>query len=146
MAYRLVPIAFARTYQRVAYYSTDLKGVAQHPELARAELEQQYPYVIHRDYFGQYIIPENIGYLYYGKDGTSSVEDLLENAHAMTVVRDGIASFFVHPYLFNSNYRDRAWKDLAAIIDGISTMGYRWTNDPDKSGSSALSESDQPPG
>ncbi len=145
LAYRLVPLAFARTYQRVAYYSTDLEDVARHPELGKAQLEQQYPYVIHRDYYGQYVIPENIGYLYY-KDGQSSVADLLAKAHAMTVVRDGIASLFVHPYLFNSDLKDRAWKDLAAVIDGISAMGYRWTNDPDQPGSPAIKQSDRPPG
>ena len=64
----------------------------------------------------------------------------------MMVVRDGIASLFVHPYLFNSDLEDRAWKDLAAVIDGISAMGYRWTNDPDQPGSSALKETDRPPG
>ena len=64
----------------------------------------------------------------------------------MTVVRDGIASLFVHPYLFNIDLEERAWKDLAAVIDGISAMGYRWTNDPDQPGSSALKQTDRPPG
>ncbi len=131
LTYRLVPIAFARTYQRAAYFSTDLRDVANHPKLAKEQLEQQYPYVIHRDYYGQYIVPENIGYLYYSK-GESSVDDLLHKARAITVVRDGIASLFVHPYLFNSDLKDRAWADLARIIDGISALGYQWTNDPDQ--------------
>ena len=141
LAYRLVPSAFARTYQRVAYYSSELDDVANNPRLGREQLEQQYPFVIQRDYYGQYIVPENIGYLYY-KDGKSSVDDLLGKARAMTVVRDGIASFFVHPFLFNSGIKDAAWSDLAAVIDGMTAMGYRWTNDPDRPDGDALSKAD----
>ena len=145
LAYRLVPIAFARTYQRAAYFSTDLSDIADHPKLAKEQLEQQYPYIIHRDYYGQYIVPENIGYLYYS-GAESSVDDLLHKARAMTVVRDGIASLFVHPYLFNSDLKDRAWADLARIIDGISAMGYQWTNDPDQPDNPALNAAARPPG
>jgi hypothetical protein len=68
-----------------------------------------------------------------------------DKTRAMTVVRDGIASFFVHRFLFNSDIKDRAWSDPAAVIDGISAMGNRWTNDRDRPDDAALSKSDRRP-
>ncbi len=143
--YRMVALAFQHTYQRVTYFTTDLEGVDDTPALAKERLAQDFPYVIHRDYYGQYVIPENIGYLYY-KNNKSSAADILHKAHTMTVVRDGIASLFVHPYLFNSDLKDRAWADLEKIVDGISAMGYKWTNDPDQPGNAALNAVSRPPG
>jgi uncharacterized protein YdaL len=152
LAYRLVPIAFPRTYQRVAYYSSELEDIDHNPKRGKEQLEQQYPYIITRDIYGQYIVPENIGFLYYNGEA-SSVADLLSKARAMTVVRDGIASFFVHPYLFDSTVRDAAWRDLAAVIDGMTAMGYAWTNDPGGAieagpdpASPTLRKGDLPPG
>ena len=137
LAYRMVTLAFPRTYQQVTYFTTDLEGRNDNAVRAKERLGQVFPYVIHRDYYGQYVIPENIGFLYY-RDNKSSADDILRVARAMTVVRDGVASLFVHPYLFNSDLKDQAWADLAKMVDGMSAMGYQWTNDPDQPGNAVL--------
>jgi uncharacterized protein YdaL len=67
------------------------------------------------DRFGRFIIPESLGYI--------AIEDpnpdgLVENARRLRVVRDGVASFFFHPFM------DR--KYLQQTIDGIEQLGYHF--------------------
>jgi uncharacterized protein YdaL len=67
------------------------------------------------DRFNRFIIPENLGYIP-EKNPDPSV--LVKNAERLKVVRDGVASFFFHPFL------DRAY--LESCIDGIESLGYQF--------------------
>lgn len=48
------------------------------------------------------------------------MQDVLAAAEAMTVVRDGVASCFYHPYL--------GVEKLAQIVDGIRALGYTFVS------------------
>jgi uncharacterized protein YdaL len=69
------------------------------------------------DIRGMYIVPENIGYL---PQENPSPETLIENARAMLVVRDGIASAFVHDFL--------DLRLLQQTVQGIKKLGYKFTS------------------
>jgi uncharacterized protein YdaL len=82
---------------------------------------QYLPYVIH-DVYGSTVIPENLGYLCgppVQTTGSESIASVIENAQKQLVVRDGIASFFYHPYLGIAGLKE--------ILDSLSGMGYSFT-------------------
>jgi len=58
--------------------------------------DQYFPYLIPCDRYGQVIVPENTGFVALDKQDVSII---LEPARNMKVVRDGVASFFFHPFI-----------------------------------------------
>lgn len=79
---------------------------------------QFFPYVV-RDIYGETVIPENLGDISpteWNGYPASLPEDLLRHARALSVVRDGIASFFFHPYL------DPSFLDQT--LRGLRSLGY----------------------
>jgi len=75
--------------------------------------------VIKKDSYGYYQIPENIGNIQTTPRAGFRValpEDLIRSAEKMKVVRDGIASFYYHPFL--------GTEDLGKTIAGIKELGY----------------------
>jgi uncharacterized protein YdaL len=80
----------------------------------RAESGHYFPYTT-TDRFGRFIIPEDIGYI---PEKNSDPSVLIKNAERIKAVRDGVASFFFHPFL-DINY-------LKTCIDGIEGLGYRF--------------------
>jgi hypothetical protein len=85
---------------------------------------QFFPYPV-RDAYGSVVIPENLLNISepYNNNPTRTVKDVLADAAALTVVRDGVASGFFHPYL------DLA--KLAQIVDGIRALGYTYVSPVD---------------
>lgn len=84
---------------------------------------QFFPYVIQRDFYGEKVFPEDLGYmpLIYNKDSSELyVESMITNAKGLLNVRDGYASFFFHTFV-NLDY-------LAEIADGISNLGYKFVD------------------
>jgi uncharacterized protein YdaL len=73
-----------------------------------------YPIV---DGYGRHIVPEDLGYL---PEDDPDPEKLIQYARSMRVVRDGIASFYFHPFL-NRKLLDR-------LITGISDQGYHFVS------------------
>ena len=87
--YRLFATKFATTYQRD--YTADV------PTPSDYAVGQFFPYIIDYDYYGQRILPENLGNIDYNIDQATVVhtaQDILTNADYAKVVRDGIVSFF----------------------------------------------------
>lgn len=82
--------------------------------LDRVESGHFFPYTT-TDRYGRFIIPENLGYIPLEKPDPAL---LVKNCERLRVVRDGVASFFFHPWL------DR--KYLESCIDGIEGQGYRF--------------------
>ena len=64
---------------------------------------------------GAQVVPENLGYLV-GADPTP--EDLLDNARALAVVRDGVASAYVHDFIDP--------RFLHETVRGLKNLGYRF--------------------
>ena len=118
-------------YQRHVYFTSD------HPDLtpgmgADFAVDQFSPYILERDIYGLRIMPETLGNLQYfefGAEEEFTSKELLENAKYMRAVRDGFASFFVHPFLMlpSGDYDGRGYQHLTEIIEGISELGFTWT-------------------
>jgi uncharacterized protein YdaL len=83
---------------------------------------QFFPYIIDKDIYGQKIYPENLGYLpNLNKDSSELfITRLINNAKVIYNVRDGIASFFFHPFV-NSDY-------LKEIADKICQLGFSFVD------------------
>jgi uncharacterized protein YdaL len=77
---------------------------------------QFFPYAV-VDRYGRNIVPEDLGFI---PAGQRDVKPLLEAARGLRVVRDGIASFYFHPFL------DPVLLDR--LVAGISQMGYRFVS------------------
>ena len=75
---------------------------------------QMVPYPV-VDQYGRHIVPETLGYL--PEDDPDPLK-LVAYARTMRVVRDGVASFYFHPFLKQ--------KLLEQVIQGISALGYHF--------------------
>ena len=118
----IFPVAF-----EVPHYGaseTDYRAIARvfsascDRPMAMADLNttQLVPYVV-TDRFGRKIIPEDLGYL---PEDNPDPEVLIRNARNLRVVRDGIASFYFHPFL-NRQLLDR-------VVEGVAEAGYRFVS------------------
>lgn len=74
--------------------------------------DQLFPYEL-RNIYGQFVIPENLGYVSLDKP---DARPLIEAARLNLAVRDGYASFFIHPFV-NMRY-------LKQIVPALREMGY----------------------
>lgn len=123
---------YQTAYQRHMYYTSD------HPNLtpgmgADFGVDQFAPYIMERDIYGLRVLPETLGnlqYVEFGADEELTSKELLENARYLRAVRDGFASFFVHPFLMvpAGAYDGRGYRDLTEIVEGLTAMGYSWTS------------------
>jgi hypothetical protein len=77
---------------------------------------QFFPYTT-VDGFGRTIVPENLGYL---PEDNPDPQVLIRRARALRVVRDGIASFYFHPFLNPAL--------LEETVQGISRLGYQFVS------------------
>lgn len=99
---------------------------------------QFFPYEIYRDFWGQRLIPENIGNLqpYMNEQVISarSVDDMIENARRALVVRDAWASFFVHPLMLESRRSEGVGNypgdgsEIRRLIRSIRALGYEFVD------------------
>ncbi len=98
-------------YGRTAYFN---------PDNADGQvINQLFPYIIKKDSYGYHQIPENIGNIQTTPRAGFRValpEDLIRAAEKIKVVRDGIASFYYHPFLKT--------EDLSKTITGLKDLGY----------------------
>ncbi|HTY60817.1 MAG TPA: DUF2334 domain-containing protein [Acidobacteriota bacterium] len=80
----------------------------------RVETGHYFPYTT-VDRYGRFIIPENLGYI---AEENPDPQTLIKNCERIKVVRDGVASFFFHPFL--------DIKYLQECLDGIESLGYKF--------------------
>jgi uncharacterized protein YdaL len=133
-AYAAINGLFQNTYQRAVYYTADPPVLD--PNVTNHDFSggMFYPYVISSDYYGQRIIPENLGNIEYdicNIDPTSCItytwQDLLTNAQYALVVRDGFGSFFFHPFWVEQDLAFlNAYNDFTNLVNGITQLGYTW--------------------
>ena len=114
--------SFDRTIQRVRYAFDG----AEAPE-SRAFVTQFFPYTIYKDHYGQFVWPENLGYVPMPENEPGDLPplDITAEADLSWAVRDGWASFFWHPQLLD---RPGESERLEAIIDRIRARGYRFVS------------------
>ncbi|HUQ38587.1 MAG TPA: polysaccharide deacetylase family protein [Acidimicrobiales bacterium] len=122
---------FGTGYDRPLYFAGVLTGGPVDSRKARhfpGEVDdarfagQFFPYVV-KDLYGRKVIPENIGDFSpteMNHHPARLAADLVANARAALVVRDGFASFFYHPYL--------GLEDLKPIVEGIQGLGYTFVS------------------
>ena len=95
--YRAVAQRFTTRWERGMYYAGTLTG--QPVDYAHV-IGQGFPYVV-RDVYGSVVLPENCGPYapeqFYGFK-PHLISDILAAADAQSVVRDGVATFYYHPF------------------------------------------------
>lgn len=99
--YRIFGQYFNSAYERVS-------------SVNKAESGHFFPYPS-VDRFNRFIIPESLGYISLEKPDPDLT---VANADRLLVVRDGVASFFYHPFMGTTH--------LEKIVDGIQGMGYHF--------------------
>ena len=124
---------FAKTYQRVVYFTADKPNFNASVE-KDFSLGQIFPYPIKTDYYGQKVLPESLGNIEYDIsqiDPTSfynyTWQDILTNAQYVKTVRDGYASFFFHPFWLEPQVGTPGLADFKSLVSGISNLGFTWT-------------------
>jgi len=118
--YRAIKELFPVQYARLLYYPSE-KSI----DITKKYnfIGQFFPFVIRKDIYGYTIIPENIHNIEdapnAGYRGLTS-DDIVRFAKKLSIVRDGVASFYYHPYLGTA--------ELIKVIDGIRAEGYTFEN------------------
>lgn len=132
---KAVPPKFGKTYQRAVYYTSDTPNLNATGASRDFAVGQFFPYMIKTDYYGQTIIPENLGNIEYNICGIDSAsclsytwQDLYQNAQYAKVVRDGVASFFFHPFWLEPEVGTPGYADFQSLVQGITNLGYQWTD------------------
>jgi uncharacterized protein YdaL len=100
---------FGYRYERSLYFSGLLSGS---PVSDTQRSWQFFPYAV-RDVYGTVVVPENLDYVTSGGD---SIPGMIQAARGNLVVREGVASFFYHPFL--------GVGQLPQLVDAIRAMGY----------------------
>jgi uncharacterized protein YdaL len=117
--YRAVATKIPARYERSLYFQGTLSGTA--PNYGNY-IGQFFPYKV-KDIYGTTVIPENLG------DYEPTAENnnpprlpaqIVQNAQDNLVVRDGVASFFYHPYYGAT--------PLSQIVTGIKALGYTFVS------------------
>ncbi len=116
---RAISARFKTAYHRGLYFKGALTGL---PEDTTHSIGQFFPYPV-TDIYGWKVVPENLGN--YAPDAINNhppelTAELIANAHANLVVRDGVASFFFHPRY--------PLAVLQKIVAGIKQEGYTFVD------------------
>lgn len=138
-ASRAIAARFAKTYQRAVYYTADKPDFSLSSPDRDFSVGQFFPYIIEKDYYGQRVLPENLGNIEYNisqidpfSDVVYTWKDIVLNAQYAQLVRDGFASFFFHPFWAESGIVDvngnpvQGLQDFQSTIKGISGFGFTW--------------------
>lgn len=101
--YQAIGKVFSAVYERVLL-------------VGESDLGHWFPYPS-VDRFGRFVIPENLGYISMQDPNPAGI---VASAANLQVVRDGVASFFFHPFM--------DLKYLREAIDGIENLGYHFVS------------------
>lgn len=108
---------FKKAYHRGLFFGGDLGAT---PANNAHSIGLFYPFTV-KDVYDWDITPENLGNfepLEYNNHPPRSAADLIQSAKNNLVIRDGVASFFYHPYYPLS--------ELKATVLGIKKLGYQF--------------------
>lgn len=113
--YRVLGQNFSARLERSLYFAGTLSGA---PADAGRYIGQFFPYAV-KDVYGTTVLPEDLGNYEpepYNNHPARLPADLVASAKANLAVRDGVASFFYHPYYGTA--------PLQQTVDGIRALGY----------------------
>lgn len=142
-AYRVSAERFAIAYERAVYYTAETPRLNITTPDRDFAVGQFFPYPLARDFYGRKVLPENLGNIEYdisAIDPSSYIqygwEDLATNAAVLrSVVRDGVASFFFHPFWLGrfvrpdgSAYSIDGLGDFNRLLGAIDALGYRFVD------------------
>ncbi|WP_175746675.1 DUF2334 domain-containing protein [Burkholderia pyrrocinia] len=135
MAAAATALTFPTTFQRAVYYTATKPQLGTGAPNQDFSAGQFFPYIINADYYGQRIIPENLGSMQYNICNidqysciTYTWQQLLTNAQYGLAVRDGFASFFFHPYWLEPDLGLPAYQDFQSLVNSITNLGYKWVD------------------
>ncbi|MEV1021539.1 polysaccharide deacetylase family protein [Streptomyces sp. NPDC050264] len=117
--YKVFGSRYAARLERSLYFSGTLGASSAGSNVF---IGQFFPYTV-KDVYGTKVLPENIGNYEpdpYNNHPPRLPADLISAARANLAVRDGVASFFYHPY-----YPTQPLKDT---VDGIKALGYTFVS------------------
>ncbi|MBM2614840.1 polysaccharide deacetylase family protein [Actinoplanes sp. LDG1-06] len=117
--YQAVNTLFGKRYDRGLYFPGVLSGGKL--DYSR-QFGQFFPYVV-RDVYGSVVVPENIGNIEpeaFNNHPARVSSDLIASAERNLAIRDGVASFFYHPYL-GTDY-------LKQVVTGVKAEGYTFVS------------------
>ena len=130
---RTAPQLFTTTYQRVVYFTADK------PNFYAATAKdfgvgQFYPYVISKDYYGQHVLPENLGNIEYDIrtiDPTSNYNYTADDLITQRQVReDGARRLRLVLLPSRSGSSRTSARPASRIsrrpIEGITALGFTW--------------------
>ena len=110
-------VASVKSYETFAkYFSTVIE---QRMVINNFDYGQYFPYTINKDIYGQKIFPENLGYVPLFPKLDSSrvyVNRIIKYSETVHKVRDGIISFFFHPFVDLSLLKE--------LVDGVKAKGF----------------------
>lgn len=142
-AYRAIAERFPIAYERAVYYTSDRPRLNLPTADKDFAVGQFFPYVIGRDWYGRKVLPENLGNIEFdireidpASGGNYRWQDLNENARVLrAVVRNGIASFFFHPFWLETirrpdgtPYPYDGLEEFERVLGGLYELGYRFVD------------------
>jgi len=126
---------FDTAYMRAVYFTSDNPDLNPSNPTRDIAVGQFFPYVIYQDYYGQKIIPENLGNIEYdisdidpSSNFNFTSQDLIANAEFSKTIRDGYASFFFHPFWLEPVLNKPGFQDLQNTINGIQALGFQFVD------------------
>lgn len=135
LASQAAAVEFKTSFQRAVYYTSTNPQIGTGAANQDFSAGQFFPYIINKDYYGERIIPENLGSIQYNIcniDPFSCVaypwQQLVTNAQYGLVVRDGFASFFFHPYWLEPDLGVPAMSDFKSLVTAIKNLGYTYVD------------------
>lgn len=107
--------ASKNTYRTIAKYFDTFFDRTMAAEISGTQ--QIFPYPVKLKDIRTIVLPENLGYIDYKRP---EPESLIANAKNMLVVRDGMASFFFHPFV--------SLKYLKSVVKSMKKMGWKFVS------------------
>lgn len=130
LAYKIFAEFFPVTVQRVRYIPVEVNPYTDKTNW----IGQFFPYTIYKDYYGQFIIPENLGNVRVPllndimDNNMRSPEQIVESIRLNSVIRDSWASFFWHPQLIAVHKDGAGIQSIQKIVDEIQAQGYEFVD------------------
>jgi uncharacterized protein YdaL len=131
---KLFPWTMGRMIYSASYFSSLVVDElwTKSSDLTEAYVPQFFPFEIYGDYYGQNVLPENLGNaqptLNKQVVATRSVEQILESARKVSVLRDAWASAFFHSYLLENESKIDEETTLFKLVHGLKELNFEFVD------------------
>lgn len=123
--------------ERMRYFA-DLQVNVPNYHAHGIESSQFFPYTIYGDYYGQRLIPEDLGYVQHFSNSDilkkRTIDVIIRDAKNNVVIRDAWASLFFHPYLLSMRdaqgklFTQRYIDEIKRIVREFRKAGYEFVD------------------